>query len=154
MTQRDLWWRAAGAVFVGMGYGLTRAATGAGGAGEIVGIVGLLAAAAGLLLILAGKKAVLALRVEHHAQPLQHHHRRAGGGVEQGIAGHAAIHHALLRTGGEDGAKAVAEKLFGHHGLRGHGAVGLNPKSGDEVGCGRGMSKAFFDLGEDGFEGF
>lgn len=64
MTQRDLLWRAAGAVFVGMGYGLTRAATGAGGAGDIVGIVGLLAAAAGLLLILAGKKAVLALRVE------------------------------------------------------------------------------------------
>ena len=64
MTHRDLLWRATGAILVGMGYGLTRAATGAGGGADLVGILGLFTAAAGLLLILAGKKAVLALRVE------------------------------------------------------------------------------------------
>jgi hypothetical protein len=64
MARRDLLWRAAGAILVGMGYGLTRAATGAGGGADLVGIVGLLTAAAGLLLVLTGKKAVRALRVE------------------------------------------------------------------------------------------
>lgn len=62
MTQRDLLWRAAGAALVGIGYVLTRVATNA--AADLVGIVGILVAAAGLLLLLAGKKAVLALRVE------------------------------------------------------------------------------------------
>lgn len=62
MTQRDLFWRAAGAALVVAGYALTRLATGVGA--DLVGITGLLAAAAGLLLLLAGKKAVLALRVE------------------------------------------------------------------------------------------
>ena len=62
MTQRDLFWRAAGAALVGIGYVLTRVATNA--AADLVGIAGLLVAAAGLLLLLAGKKAVLALRVE------------------------------------------------------------------------------------------
>lgn len=62
MTQRDLFWRAAGAALVGIGYVLTRVATEA--AADLLGIVGLLVAAAGLLLLLAGKKAVLALRVE------------------------------------------------------------------------------------------
>ena len=64
MTRRDLFWRIAGAALVGAGYVLTRLATGAGGGADLVGIVGLLVAAAGLLLVLAGKKAVLALRVE------------------------------------------------------------------------------------------
>lgn len=62
MTQRDLFWRATGAALVGIGYVLTRVATEAGT--DLVGIVSLLVAAAGLLLLLAGKKAVLALRVE------------------------------------------------------------------------------------------
>lgn len=62
MTQRDLLWRATGAVLVCAGYALTHAATGADA--DLVGIVGLLVAAAGLLLLLAGKKAVLALRIE------------------------------------------------------------------------------------------
>ncbi len=62
MTQRDLIWRTTGAALVGIGYVLTRVATEA--AADLVGIVGLLVAAAGLLLLLAGKKAVLALRVE------------------------------------------------------------------------------------------
>lgn len=62
MTQRDLFWRATGAALVGIGYVLTRVATEAGT--DLVGIVGLLVAAAGLVLLLAGKKAVLALRVE------------------------------------------------------------------------------------------
>jgi len=62
MTQRDLFWRAAGASLVGAGYALTLVATGA--VADLVGIVGLLVAAAGLLLVLAGKKAVLALRIE------------------------------------------------------------------------------------------
>ena len=62
MTQRDLFWRIAGAALVGIGYVLTRVATEA--AADLVGIVGLLVAAAGLLLLLTGKKAVLALRVE------------------------------------------------------------------------------------------
>lgn len=62
MTQRDLFWRTTGAALVGIGYALTRVATEAGN--DLVGIVGLLVAAAGLLLLLAGKKAVLALRVE------------------------------------------------------------------------------------------
>ncbi|MGH6633551.1 hypothetical protein [Sphingopyxis sp.] len=62
MTQRDLFWRAAGAALVGAGYVLTHVATGAGA--DLVGIVGLLVAATGLLLLLAGKKAMLALRVE------------------------------------------------------------------------------------------
>ncbi|MBE1527247.1 xanthosine utilization system XapX-like protein [Sphingopyxis sp. OAS728] len=62
MTQRDLLWRAAGAALVGIGYALTRVATNA--AADLIGIVGLLVAAAGLLLLLAGKKAALALRVE------------------------------------------------------------------------------------------
>lgn len=64
MTSRDLFWRAAGAALIGAGYALTRVATGADGSADLVGIVGLLAAAAGLLFVLAGKKAVLALRVE------------------------------------------------------------------------------------------
>lgn len=64
MTQRDLFWRAAGAILIGAGYTLTRVATGAGGAADLVGISGLFIAAAGLLLLLAGKKAALALRVE------------------------------------------------------------------------------------------
>lgn len=62
MIQRDLFWRTAGAALVGIGYVLTRVATEA--AADLVGIVGLLVAAAGLLLLLAGKKAALALRVE------------------------------------------------------------------------------------------
>lgn len=62
MTQRDLFWRTAGATLVGVGYALTRVATDA--SADLVGIVGLLVAAAGLLLLLAGKKVVLALRVE------------------------------------------------------------------------------------------
>ena len=62
MTQRDLFWRAAGAALVGTGYVLTHVATGADA--DLVGIVGLLVAAAGLLLLLVGKKAVLALRIE------------------------------------------------------------------------------------------
>jgi hypothetical protein len=62
MTQRDLFWRAAGATLVGIGYVLTRVATEA--AADLLGIVGLLVAAAGLLLLLAGKKAALALRIE------------------------------------------------------------------------------------------
>jgi hypothetical protein len=62
VTQRDLIWRTTGAALVGIGYVLTRVATEA--AADLVGIVGLLVAAAGLLLLLAGKKAVLALRVE------------------------------------------------------------------------------------------
>lgn len=62
MTQRDLFWRAAGAALVGVGYALTRVATGADA--DLLGIVGLFVAAAGLLLVLTGKKAVLALRVE------------------------------------------------------------------------------------------
>lgn len=62
MTQRNLFWRTTGAALVGIGYVLTRVATDA--AADLVGIVGLLVAAAGLLLLLAGKKAVLALRVE------------------------------------------------------------------------------------------
>jgi hypothetical protein len=62
VIQRDLFWRTAGAALVGIGYVLTRVATEA--AADLVGIVGLLVAAAGLLLLLAGKKAALALRVE------------------------------------------------------------------------------------------
>ena len=62
MTQRDLFWRTAGAALIGAGYVLTRLATEAGA--DLVGITGLLVAAAGLLLVLAGKKAVFALRVE------------------------------------------------------------------------------------------
>ena len=62
MTQRDLFWRTTGAALVGIGYVLTRVATET--AADLVGIVGLLVAAAGLLLVLTGKKAVLALRVE------------------------------------------------------------------------------------------
>lgn len=62
MTQRDLFWRTAGSALVGVGYALTHVATGADA--DLVGIVGLLVAAAGLLLLLAGKKAALALRVE------------------------------------------------------------------------------------------
>lgn len=64
MTRRDLIWRATGATLIGAGYFLTRAATGAEGAADLVGIVGLLVAAAGLLLVLAGKKVPLALRIE------------------------------------------------------------------------------------------
>jgi hypothetical protein len=62
MTQRDLFWRTAGAALVGIGYTLTRIATDA--AADLVGIAGLLVAAVGLLLVLAGKKVPLALRVE------------------------------------------------------------------------------------------
>lgn len=62
MTRRDLFWRSAGVVLVGMVYVLTRVAAEA--AADLVGIAGLFVAAAGLLLLLAGKKAVLALRVE------------------------------------------------------------------------------------------
>jgi len=62
MTQRDLFWRAAGASLVGAGYALTHVATGADA--DLLGIVGLFVAAAGLLLVLAGRKAVLALRIE------------------------------------------------------------------------------------------
>jgi hypothetical protein len=64
MIQRDLFWRTSGAALVGSGYVLTRAATGPGGGGDLVGIAGLFTAAAGLLLLLVGKKAALALRVE------------------------------------------------------------------------------------------
>lgn len=62
MTRRYLFWRIAGAALIGAGYVLTHLATEAGA--DLVGITGLLVAAAGLLLMLAGKKAVLALRVE------------------------------------------------------------------------------------------
>ncbi len=79
MTQRDLFWRIAGAALVGVGYGLTCTATGAEGAADLVGIVGLFVASAGLLLVLAGKKAALALRVErsrHRELPGAIHSRR------------------------------------------------------------------------------
>ena len=62
MTQRDLFWRADEGGPGGAGYALTLVATGADA--DLLGIVGLLVAAAGLLLVLAGKKVVLALRIE------------------------------------------------------------------------------------------
>ncbi|WP_447931652.1 hypothetical protein [Sphingopyxis fribergensis] len=62
MTRRDLFWRTAGAALIGTGYVLTHVATEA--AADLIGITGLLVAAAGLLLLVAGRKAALALRVE------------------------------------------------------------------------------------------
>ena len=64
MTQRDLVWRVAGAALIAAGALATRAATAAAGSADLVGLLGLLVAATGLLLLIGGKKVALALRVE------------------------------------------------------------------------------------------
>lgn len=64
MTQRDLLWRIAGVSLIIAGAFATRATTAAAGSADIVGLFGLLVAAGGLLLLLGGKRVMLALRVE------------------------------------------------------------------------------------------
>ncbi|WP_428680844.1 hypothetical protein [Sphingopyxis sp.] len=64
MTQRDLVWRVAGAALIASGALATRAATAAAGSADLVGLLGVLVAAGGLLLLICGKKVGLALRVE------------------------------------------------------------------------------------------
>lgn len=64
MTRRDLFWRAAGAALIAAGALATRAASAASGSADIAGLFGVLIAAGGLLLLIGGKRVVLALRVE------------------------------------------------------------------------------------------
>lgn len=82
MTQRDLFWRAAGGGFIAAGYGVSRAAESAGGAAAIFGLFGIMVAAAGLLLLLAGKRVPMALRIErsrHRELPMAIKARRQAG---------------------------------------------------------------------------
>jgi hypothetical protein len=65
MTRRDLFWRAAGAALIAAGALATRAAaSAAAGSADIAGLLGVLLAAWGLLLLIGGKRVALALRVE------------------------------------------------------------------------------------------
>ena len=59
--------------------------------------------------------------------------------------GFYSVEYACRRTGGEDGAEAVAEKLFGDDGLGGGGSMGIDPKPGHATGRRRGTSEAFLD---------
>lgn len=64
MTPRDLIWRAAGVTLIAFGALATRAATTATGSADLVGLLGVLVAGGGLLLLIGGKRVALALRVE------------------------------------------------------------------------------------------
>lgn len=64
MTRRDLIWRVAGAALIASGALATRAATAAEASADLVGLLGVLVAAGGLLLLIGGKRVVVALRVE------------------------------------------------------------------------------------------
>lgn len=64
MTRRDLFWRAAGAALIAAGALATRLAPAAADGADIVGLLGVLVAAGGLLLLIGGKRVGLALRVE------------------------------------------------------------------------------------------
>ncbi|HEV2599078.1 hypothetical protein [Sphingopyxis sp.] len=64
MTVRDLRWRIAGATLLIMGYFVVDAATKAAGGADMFGLLGLLVAAGGLLLLIGGKRVALALKVE------------------------------------------------------------------------------------------
>lgn len=64
MTVRDLRWRIAGATLLIMGHFVVDAATEAAGGADMLGLLGLLVAAGGLLLLIGGKRVALALKVE------------------------------------------------------------------------------------------
>ncbi len=82
MTPRDLIWRAAGGGLIAAGYGVTRAVESAGGPAAILGLFGIMVAAAGLLLLLGGKRIPMALRIErsrHRELPMAIKARRHAG---------------------------------------------------------------------------
>jgi len=79
MTVRDLRWRISGATLIAMGYALTHVAMKAAGTADMLGLLGLLVAAGGLLLLLGGKRVALAFKVErsrHRELPGAIHHAR------------------------------------------------------------------------------
>ncbi|MBA3942361.1 MAG: hypothetical protein C0520_14235 [Sphingopyxis sp.] len=85
MTVRDLRWRIGGGTLLAMGYFTVHAASKAAGSADLLGLLGFLVAAAGLLLLIGGRRIALALRVErsrHRELPAAirtaHHARRQG----------------------------------------------------------------------------
>lgn len=85
MTVRDFRWRIGGSTLLAMGYFTVHAAAQAAGSADLLGLLGFLVAAVGLLLLIGGRRVALALKVErsrHRALPAAirtaHHARRHG----------------------------------------------------------------------------
>lgn len=64
MTVRDLRWRISGATLLFIGSFIVHGATEAAGSADMLGLLGLLVAAGGLLLLIGGRRVALALKVE------------------------------------------------------------------------------------------